>query len=169
MMTGDPLTAAQRQALCDALLASAADAIILCDHSGLIRFWNPGAERIFGFTTAEALGQSLDLIIPERQRARHWQGFQQVMASGHTRYGEGDVLAVPALRRDGRRISVEFTIMPLLGADGRIEGMAAVMRDVTERFEALRDARRRLKEERQKDESPDTPATSPTARLGRGD
>ncbi|WP_255569549.1 PAS domain S-box protein [Roseomonas alba] len=153
-MTVAPMTEARRAALADTILASAGDAILYCDRDGLIRFWNPGAERIFGFSAEEALGRSLDMIIPEAQRARHWHGFQRVMASGHTHYAEGDLLAVPALRQDGRRISVEFTIMPMRGPDGRMDGMAAVMRDVTERFEALRDARRHLKEAQKADEQP---------------
>lgn len=138
------MTPEQRSALGEALLASSADAIVYCDRTGAIRLWNPGAERIFGFTGAEALGRSLDIIIPEAQRARHWKGFDQVMASGHSRYGTGDVLAVPALHRDGHRISVEFTIVPMRDASGAMVGMAAILRDVTARFEELRSLRRRL-------------------------
>lgn len=138
------MTTDDRAALCEAMLASSADAIVLCGRDGAIRLWNPGAERIFGFTAEQALGQSLDIIIPEAQRARHWQGFDRVMETGHSRYGEGDVLAVPALHRDGRRISVEFTIVPIHDAAGAMTGMAAILRDVTARFEELRTLRRRL-------------------------
>ena len=99
-----------RNEIAAALLASPADAILAVDRAGTIRFWNPGAVRIFGFTEAEAVGASLDIIIPENLRPRHWQGFEQVVAAGETRYGVGDLLAVPALTRDGHRISVEFTI-----------------------------------------------------------
>jgi PAS domain S-box-containing protein len=127
-----------------AVLATPAEAIVEADRDGLIRFWNPGAERLFGFTAAEALGQSLDLIIPEPQRARHWAGYHQVMQTGESRYGHGDILAVPGLRRDGSRISLEFTIVPLRGADGRMEGMIAILRDVSRRFEELRQLRREL-------------------------
>ena len=137
-------TAAELDALRDAILASPADAIVACDRGGVIRFWNPGAERIFGFAAAEAIGKSLDIIIPEAQRARHWEGFNRVMATGRTRYGEGDLLAVPALHRDGRRISVEFTIAPLRDAGGSMAGMVAILRDVTTRFEEMRTLRRRL-------------------------
>lgn len=129
----------------DAILAARADAIVAADADGIIQFWNPGAERIFGFSAQEAKGRSLDLIIPERLRERHWQGFRQVAASGVSRYGEADVLAVPALRKDGVAISIEFTIVPLK-SDGRIVGMAAIMRDVTKRFEETRALRRRLAE-----------------------
>ena len=138
------MTPADRTALCEALLASSADAIVLCGRDGAISLWNPGAERIFGFTAEQAVGQSLDIIIPEPQRARHWQGFDRVMATGHSRYGEGETLAVPAMRRDGRRISVEFTIVPIRDAGGAMTGMAAILRDVTARFEEMRTLRRRL-------------------------
>ena len=86
----------------EALLHSASDAIIATDREGNITFWNPGAERIFGFTAKEAVGQSLDLIIPENLRARHWSGFRHTMATGTSRYGHGDLLSVPGLTKDGR-------------------------------------------------------------------
>ncbi|WP_376964741.1 PAS domain S-box protein [Azospirillum sp. A26] len=127
-----------------ALLNSPAEAIVYSDREGLIRFWNAGAERLFGFTAEEALGQSLDIIIPERQRQRHWEGYDEVMKTGVSRYGSGDLLSVPALRKDGSRISVEFTIVPLKDADGAMLGMASVMRDVSARFEELKTLRRQL-------------------------
>jgi PAS domain S-box-containing protein len=130
--------------LAGALLTTAADAILATDREGVIRFWNPGATRIFGFTADESVGASLDLIIPERLRQRHWEGWRRVMATGETRYGAGDVLAVPALTKDGRQISVEFTILLLRDADGGIAGMAAVLRDVTARFEEVRRLKREL-------------------------
>jgi len=102
MKTGD-------SPLGDTVLATEADAIIGADSEGIIRFWNPGAERIFGHSSSDALGQSLNIIIPERLRERHWAGYRQVMASGTSRYGHGDVLAVPGLRKDGSRLSLEFT------------------------------------------------------------
>jgi PAS domain S-box-containing protein len=128
----------------DALLGSGSDAIIATDREGLITFWNPGAERIFGFTAGEAVGRSLDLIIPENLRARHWSGFRQTMESGTSRYGHGDLLSVPGLTRDGRRISVEFTIVLLRSETQAVAGTVAVMRDVTKRFEELRELKRRL-------------------------
>jgi PAS domain S-box-containing protein len=127
-----------------AVLGSESDAIVHADRAGVIRFWNPGAERLFGFTAAEAEGRSLDLIIPEPQRPRHWAGFRRVMETGESRYGHGDVLAVPALRKDGSRLSLEFTIVPVRAEDGRMEGMVAVLRDVTPRFEELRSLRREI-------------------------
>src|SRR5689334_14059752 len=117
------------------LIAEAADAILVADPDGRITFWNRGAERIFGFGEAEAIGQSLDLIIPERLRERHWSGYRQTMATGKSRYGAGDLLSVPAATKDGRTISVEFTVTPLADAEGTLVGIAAILRDVTERFE----------------------------------
>ena len=130
----------------EAIRASAADAILATDREGTVNFWNPGAERLFGFSRKEAIGASLDLIIPERLRKRHWDGWLHVMQSGETRYGAGDVLAVPATTKDGRQISVEFTIILLQDADQQIVGMAAVLRDVTKRFEETRRLRRQLAE-----------------------
>jgi PAS domain S-box-containing protein len=134
------------QTLADAILSTAADAILLADPDNIIRFWNPGATRIFGFSPEEAVGQPLDIIIPENLRARHNEGYAQTMATGVTRYGSGDILAVPALTKDGRRISVEFTIVLLHGDDGKVSGIAAILRDVTERFQELRTLRRRIAE-----------------------
>ena len=128
----------------DAVLAASADAIVATDRGGIIRIWNAGAERIFGHSTDEALGQSLDLIIPERLRDRHWQGYRQVMETGESRYGHGDLLSVPSVRKDGARISVEFTIVPIKDEAGGMSGMAAIMRDVTARFEEMKALRRKL-------------------------
>jgi len=130
--------------LAEAVLRTSSDAIVVADGEGIIRFWNPGAERIFGHASGEAIGQSLDIIIPERLRARHWLGYRQVMATGESRYGHGDVLAVPGIRKDGGRISLEFTIVPLRDETGRMIGMAAIMRDVTARFEEMRALRQKL-------------------------
>jgi PAS domain S-box-containing protein len=132
--------------LAEAILGTTADAVIATDRAGIIRFWNPGAERIFGHTADAALGQSLDLIIPERLRARHWDGYRQVMETGQSRYDHGDLLSVPSMRQDGTRISVEFTIVPLKDAGGGMEGIAAIMRDVTARFDEMKELRRKLAE-----------------------
>lgn len=132
------------QDLGSALLGSASDAIIATDRQGRVTFWNPGAERIFGFSAAEAAGQSLDLIVPENLRARHWAGYNHAMATGESRYGHGDLLSVPGLAKDGRRISVEFTIVMLRDAQHRPAGIVAILRDVSKRFEEMRELRRKL-------------------------
>ena len=124
------------------LLKSMPDAVVYSDAEGRIQYWNNGAEGIFGFTASEAIGQSLDIIIPANLRQRHWDGYEQTMRTGVTRYGAGDLLAVPAIRKDGSRISTEFTIVPFKDESGRMLGIAAVMRDVTKRFEEMRALRK---------------------------
>jgi PAS domain S-box-containing protein len=131
--------------LCRRIVEEAGDAVIYADREGAIRLWNRGAQRLFGHAPREALGRSLDLIIPEQLRARHWEGYRQVMATGKTRYGDA-LLAVPALHKDGRRLSIEFTVVPVHAADGTMAGIAAVIRDVTERREQEQALRKRLTE-----------------------
>ncbi|HZK90527.1 MAG TPA: PAS domain S-box protein [Stellaceae bacterium] len=126
------------------LAADCPDAIVYADAQGHIRYWNAAATRIFGFAASEALGQRLDLIVPDRLRARHWQGYDQVMGGAESRYAQGALLAVPALHKDGRQISVEFTILPLRDAAGKLLGIAAFLRDATARFEEMRALRREL-------------------------
>ena len=126
------------------LVSGMADAIVYADAEDVIRVWNRGATRIFGFAEAEALGRSLDLIIPENLRERHWQGYRATMRTGQSRYGDGQLLSVPAIRKDGTRVSVEFTIVPFTDDAGQMIGIAAIMRDVTARFEELRALRRQL-------------------------
>src|ERR1700744_5230668 len=123
------------------------DAIIISDARGSITFWNPAAERMFGFTPEEALGNSLDLIIPERLRGRHWEGYEKTMATGQTRYGH-DVLKVPAVHKDGRTLSIAFTVALLHtpGPEPKVTGIVAVIRDETTRFAQERDLRKRLAE-----------------------
>jgi PAS domain S-box-containing protein len=119
------------------------EAVIFADQQGVVRLWNRAAETMFGYSADEALGQSLDLIVPERFRARHWEGYRHVMATGVTSYGQR-LLAVPAMRKDGQRISIEFSIALLKDERGEVTGAAAVVRDVTARWQAERELRRRL-------------------------
>ncbi|UQR62396.1 PAS domain S-box protein [Bradyrhizobium sp. C-145] len=123
--------------LADAVLGTVSDAIIAADRAGVIKFWNPGAVRIFGFTAEEALGHSLDLIIPKNLRARHWKGYYRVMETGESRYDHDDLLSVPGVTKDGRRISVEFTVLLLRDEMEKPIGIAAIIRDVTRRFEEI--------------------------------
>jgi len=124
------------------LLMSMPDAVVYSDAAGRIQFWNQGAEAIFGFTASEAIGESLDIIVPLNLRQRHWDGYDKTMRTGVTRYGAGDLLAVPAVRKDGTRISIEFTIVPFKDESGQMLGIAAIMRDVTKRFEEMRALRK---------------------------
>lgn len=133
-----------RAAIGAAILDSAADAVIASDREGRIVLWNAGALRIFGFTEDEALGQSLDIIIPEPFRARHWEGYEQTIRTGQSRYGAGTLLAVPGLTKAGGRLSLEFTIVLLKDEAGQVTGMASVLRDVTRKFEEVRALRKEL-------------------------
>ena len=120
-------------------------AVIVADPEGVIRFWNAAATEVFGFTQSEALDQTLDLIVPEPQRARHWAGYQNVMQTGQTRYGRQQ-LAVPAMRKDGSRISVEFHVVLLHDDAERLVGIAALLRDVTHRWQRERALTQRVRE-----------------------
>jgi PAS domain S-box-containing protein len=143
--------------LAQAVVREAPEAIVVSDPNGIIVTWNGGAERVFGYSAAEALGQNLDLIIPEKQRSRHWAGYDAVMASGKTKYGDS-LLKVPAAHRDGRRLSIEFSVALLRDADGKIAGIAAVIRDATERWTADRELRQRLAEAERRLRELDGPA-----------
>ncbi|MFZ0469156.1 MAG: PAS domain S-box protein [Thiogranum sp.] len=125
------------------LVEAIGDAFIVADRNGTIALWNPAAERIFGFTETEALGRSLDLIIPERQREKHWNGYNMTMQTGQTRYAT-DILRVPALHKEGHRLSIAFTVALLYSAENEVTGIAAVVRDETSRFKEERDLRKRL-------------------------
>lgn len=133
----------QIQELGKRLIESPAEAIVYSDNEGIIQVWNKGAERLFGYTASEATGQSLDIIIPPKLRARHWEGYNRVMAGGETRYGAGDLLSVPGQTRNEERISLEFTVIPYT-KDGRIMGMMAVIRDVTARWNELKSLREQI-------------------------
>jgi PAS domain S-box-containing protein len=132
-------------ALAARIVAESGDAILFADREGVVRLWNRAAEEMFGWTAAEMVGRSMDPMIPERLRARHWEGWDKVMASGVTRYGK-DVLAVPAARKDGGTISIEFTIALLRDPSGAVAGAAATIRDVTARWKREKELRARLKE-----------------------
>jgi PAS domain S-box-containing protein len=148
--------------LAQAVVREAPEAIVVCDPSGTIAAWNGGAERIFGYPAGAALGQNLDLIIPEKQRARHWAGYEKTMATGATKYGDA-LLKVPATHRDGRRLSIEFSVALLRDDEGKIAAIAAVIRDASERWAADRELRQRLAEAERKlrelagDAAPDAP------------
>jgi PAS domain S-box-containing protein len=139
MVTGE----ARSSGLFRQIVEEIPEAVIFADREGMVRLWNGAAETMFGYSADEALGQSLDLIVPERFRARHWEGYRHVMATGVTSYGQR-LLAVPAMRKDGQRISIEFSIALLKDERGEVTGAAAVIRDVTARWQAERELKRRL-------------------------
>lgn len=127
------------------LVRAFGDGVIVCDAAGTIVFWNDAATRIFGFTQEDALGQSLDLIVPQRQQERHWDGYHKTMATGETRYGT-DLLRVPALHKEGKPLSIAFTVALLHGPDGKVSGIAAVVRDDTARWNDERALKARVRE-----------------------
>jgi len=129
--------------LCRRIVENSPMAIMFADREGKIRLWNSGAETVFGYMAKEALGQSLDLIVPERQRQRHWEGWDKVMASGVTKYGR-DPLAVPAMRKDGSRISIEFNVVLVRADSGDLAGVAAMVQDVTARWQKQKEMSARL-------------------------
>ena len=119
------------------------DAILIADQQGIIRYWNAGAQRILGYTADEAIGQSLDLFIPEKLRGRHWEGYYRVMASGETKYKTG-LLSSPGICKDGTQISLEFSMVLLKDENGTMQGCASIMRDVTERWLKEKELKQRL-------------------------
>jgi PAS domain S-box-containing protein len=125
------------------LVQSLGDGVVVCNAKGDITYWNAAATRIFGFSESEAVGQSLDLIIPERQRQRHWDGYDKTMATGQTRYGS-DILRVPALHKEGKPLSIAFTVALLHGPGGEVSAIVALVRNETERWSEERKLRARL-------------------------
>ena len=132
-----------RNTLCRQIVEGVGDAVIFADRDGIIRLWNRAAEGIFGYTEKEAIGQSLDLVIPERQRELHWKGYGKAMLDGVTKYGS-ETLSVPAVTKDGERISIEFTINLLRDGNGKVLGPVAVVRDVTAKWVREKELRLRL-------------------------
>jgi PAS domain S-box-containing protein len=129
----------------DAVLAAIGDALIVSDAAGNVVLWNAGAERLFGWTEAEAMGRRMDMIIPERLRQRHWEGYDKSMATGQTRYAH-DVLRVPAVDKSGRALSIAFTVFMLFSPDGKVSACGSVIRDETDRFAQDRTLRKRVAE-----------------------
>lgn len=125
------------------LAESIGDAIIVSDVNEKIVLWNAAATRIFGYSEAEALGNTVDLIVPDRQRHRHNEGYSKSMATGTTRYGSS-VLRVPAKHKDGSTLSIAFTVGMLFDEDHHANGVVAVIRDETERFAEERALKKRL-------------------------
>ena len=125
------------------LLKVMGDAVIVADPRGDIVFWNEAATRIFGFSEAEALGQNLSLITPQRLQGRHNTGYEKSMATGTTRYGT-TLLKVPATHKDGRTLSIAFSVAMLFDDAHKVTGIAAVIRDETQRFQEDRELRKKL-------------------------
>jgi len=131
--------------LCREIIDHTPLAVVFGDREGIIRLWNSGAEAMFGFTAAEAVGQSMDIIVPEKHRPKHWEGYDRVMRTGITKYGR-EVLSVPALTKSGKRISIEFNVALLRDETGQVAGVAATITDVTARWERDKALRARIAE-----------------------
>ncbi|MDE3094908.1 MAG: PAS domain S-box protein [Chloroflexota bacterium] len=127
------------------LVDQAPDGMIFADRDGVIRVWNPAAERIFGYAAEAAIGRNLDIIIPENLREAHWTGYERALAAGDTKY-RGQSLPTKALKADGSQIYVELSFAIVHGGSGEVVGAMAQARDITERFERDRAMRRRLRE-----------------------
>lgn len=130
--------------LCQKIIDGCSDAVMYSDHQGLIRLWNRGAEQMFGYAASEAIGQSLDLIIPENLRGRHWEGYFRVMESGTSRYST-EMLSAPALCKDGTRISTEFSMVMVKDESGAVLGVAAIIRDVSARWQREKELKERIR------------------------
>ena len=137
------MTDYSKDRLCREIIDGCSEAVMFSDREGIIRLWNNGAEKLFGFSREEAIGHSLDLIIPDKMRGRHWEGYHRVMDSGETRYAT-ELLTAPALCKDGRRLSTEFSMVLVRDDDGTVQGAAAVIRDVTDRWEREKVLKERL-------------------------
>jgi PAS domain S-box-containing protein len=131
--------------LCREIIDHTPLAVVFGDREGIIRLWNCGAEAMFGFTAAEAIGKSMDIIVPEKHRPKHWEGYDRVMRTGITKYGR-EVLSVPALTKSGKRISIEFNVALLRDETGQVAGVAATITDVTARWERDKALRARIAE-----------------------
>jgi PAS domain S-box-containing protein len=125
------------------LIEAVGDAVIVADANEKIVLWNPAATRIFGYTEQEALGKTLDLIVPERQRQRHSEGYSKSMETGTTRYGTS-LLKVPAKHKDGNTLSIAFTVGMLFDSEKKANGVVAIIRDETARFAEERALKKRL-------------------------
>jgi PAS domain S-box-containing protein len=134
----------ETEAICRQIVEKSHDAILFANREGIIDLWNSGAEEIFGYKKEEAIGKSLDLIVPEKLRQRHWDGYHKVMETGESRYGK-ELLKVPAIRKDGTSISVEFTIMLVRNLRNEIMGTAAIIRDVTERWKQEKELKQKIR------------------------
>ncbi|QWE19058.1 PAS domain-containing protein [Polynucleobacter corsicus] len=126
-----------------ALVTQLGEAVIISDRDENILFWNASAERIFGFTPEEALGKTLSIITPERFRERHSKGYFHTIQTGHTKYGH-TLLRVPAVHKDGRSISIAFSVSMLFDDQKRAIAIAAIIRDETERFQEERQLKAKL-------------------------
>jgi PAS domain S-box-containing protein len=134
------------------LIGAMGDAVVVSNVDGKIVLWNPAAEQMFGYTEVEALGKNLDIITPERFRQRHWDGYHKSMETGTTKYGK-QTLRVPAIHKDGHTLSIAFTVAMLYDKHHKANGVAAIIRDETLRFQEERELKKQLLELQAKQKS----------------
>ncbi|PFG75011.1 PAS domain S-box protein [Tepidiforma thermophila] len=146
--------------LADLLLRQSPDAVIFAGLDGVIQVWNPAAEAMFGFPAAEAIGQDLNIIIPEPFREAHWTAYDRALAAGDTKY-RGQAMPTRARRADGSEFYIEMTFAIVKDETGTVLGALAHCRDITERFERDRSQRRRLRELEAELERLQGPAATP--------
>ncbi|MFB1010207.1 MAG: PAS domain S-box protein [Thiopseudomonas sp.] len=127
--------------LADWIIEQSSDALIYSATDGTIQRWNAASEQLFGFSKADAMGQSLDIIIPEHLREAHWRGFDAAVASGQLKLS-GKPTLTRALHRDGHKIYVEMTFALVKNEAGEVQGSVSMARDVTERIEKEKAARK---------------------------
>ena len=144
------MSAEETRNLALAIVEQVADAIIFADRQGVIRLWNPAAEAVFGFSADEMIGQSLDLIIPERLRPAHWKAFHQAIEAGRTRLGRR-ALITRSVHKSGARLYVDLSFAIVRDAAGEVAGAVAVARDATDRHTSETTMKQRLAELEKRD------------------
>lgn len=131
-MTTNPPQPSVEPGVFEAIVAHVVDALVFADRDGVIRVWNAGAEALFGFSATEVAGSSLDVMIPERFRAAHWNAYRSALERGRTAHG-GQVRTTRATHKDGRRLYVDMSFAVVTGPDGAVIGSVAMARDATQR------------------------------------
>jgi PAS domain S-box-containing protein len=142
---GSPSNVSLSAASCQAILECLSEALIFADNAGLIQLWNPGAEFLFGYTRAESIGQSLDLIIPEHLRKAHWDGFHRAVSAGATVHARRSIIT-RALHKSGQPLYVDMSFALVKNQAGETIGSTAVARDATQRHFDEKNLRRQLAE-----------------------
>jgi PAS domain S-box-containing protein len=137
------MSTAEQTSLPEALIEHLADAVIFADRDGVIQLWNPGAQAVFGYSADEVLGRRLDVLIPERLRPSHWTAFDVAIATGKMKHGR-ESMTTRSMHKDGRDLYLDLSFALVKDASGDVRGAVAVARDVSSRFRAEKESRRRI-------------------------
>jgi PAS domain S-box-containing protein len=111
------------------LVQGMAEAVIIASNDGTILEWNAAAERVFGWSRQQAVGENIDMLIPDNQKDQHWEGYDRVLEAGQSKYSDGSLLSVSSLKSDGTRVGIEMSYTPLRQGD-KVVAIAAVVRPV---------------------------------------